>query len=145
MHKGAKVAGLILIGGSDSVLNGVYVKKLIPDSPAHVDGRLRPADQILRINSVSMEQANHNTALQALQKSSSTLCLTVYRDPELGQALIKTDNGMCMYVCRAAYRKQIRRGKNDFLTLAMRESKRPFQCVGKNIFKTAYISVTMWY
>ena len=93
MHKGAKVAGLILIGGSDSVLNGVYVKKLIPDSPAHKDGRLRPADRILRINSVSMERASHNAALQALQRSSSLLRLTVYRDPELGQSLIKADPG----------------------------------------------------
>jgi len=96
------VAGLILIGGADSIFKGVFLKKIIPDSPAHKDGRLQPGDRILRINNTSMEHASHNTALQALQNSPSLLPLTVYRDPAHGQAVLQED-GVCMcVVCMCA-------------------------------------------
>ena len=81
LYKGSKVIGLILVGGSDTVLKAVYVKKIVSDSPAAKDGRLQPGDQILKINNSSMERATHNDALQALQCSSSYIHLTVYRDP----------------------------------------------------------------
>ena len=87
--------GLILVGGSDSHLNGVYVKKIIPDSPAHKDGHLQPGDRVLTINHVSMERATHNAALQALQQAPATVHLTVYRDtPGSCLATAHEDNGI---------------------------------------------------
>ncbi len=81
IYKGSKVVGLILVGGADTVLKAVYIKKVVPDSPAAKDGRLQPGDEIIRINSSPMERATRNDALQALQHSSSSIHLTMYRDP----------------------------------------------------------------
>ena len=66
LYKGSKVVGLILVGGADTVLKAVYVKKVVPDSPAAKDGRLQPGDQIIKINNSPMERASRNDALQAL-------------------------------------------------------------------------------
>lgn len=81
LYQDSKVVGLILVGGADTVLKAVYIKKVVPDSPAAKDGRLKPGDQVLKINNCSMERATHNDALQALQLSSSCIHMTVYRDP----------------------------------------------------------------
>lgn len=75
--------GLILVGGADTILKAVYIKKILPDSPAHKDGRLQPGDQIIQINNSPMKHATRNDALQALQHSSAYIHLTVYRDPAL--------------------------------------------------------------
>ena len=81
LYKGSKVVGLILVGGVDTLLKAVYIKKVVPESMAAKDGRLQPGDQVLKINNSPMEGATHNDALHALQHASSYIHLTVYRDP----------------------------------------------------------------
>lgn len=81
LYKGSKVVGLILVGGVDTFLKAVYIKKVVPESMAAKDGRLQPGDQVLKINNSPMEGATHNDALQTLQHSSSYIHLMVYRDP----------------------------------------------------------------
>ena len=81
LYKGSNFVGLILVGGVDTLLKAVYIKKVVPDSPAAKDGRLQPGDQIIQINNSPMERATRNDALQALQHSSAYIHLTVYRDP----------------------------------------------------------------
>ena len=88
-YKGSKVVGLILVGGADTLLKAVYIKKVVPDSPAAKDGRLQPGDQILNINNSPMEGATHNDALHALQHSSSFIRLTVHRDPSMKPRLLE--------------------------------------------------------
>ena len=81
IFKKSQVLGVIITGGADSVLEGVYIQKILPDSPASKDGRLKPGDQILTVNDVSMSRLTRDEALQALQRSSSTVRLRVMRDP----------------------------------------------------------------
>ena len=73
--------GLIITGGTDSLLDGIYIQKIIPGSPADKDGRLKPGDKILRINNSSMEGVARDEALRALQQSSSFVHITIVRDP----------------------------------------------------------------
>ena len=81
IFKGHQVLGLIITGGTDSLLDGVYIQKIIPGSPADKDGRLKPGDKILRINNSSMEGVPRDEALRALQQSSSFVHITIVRDP----------------------------------------------------------------
>ena len=93
LYKGSKVPGLILVGGADTILKGVFIKKVLPDFPAAKDGRLQPGDQILKINNSSMDGATHNDALHALQQSSAYIHLTVRREPSRKQPPI-VEEGM---------------------------------------------------
>ena len=81
IFKGHQVLGLIIAGGTDSLLDGIYIQKIIPGSPADKDGRLKPGDKILRIDNSSMEGVSRDEALRALQRSPSFVRLTVVRDP----------------------------------------------------------------
>lgn len=94
LYKGSKVPGLILVGGADTILKGVFIKKVVPDFPASKDGRLQPGDQILNINNSPMEGATHNDALHALQQSSAYIHLMVRREPGRQQAPI-IEEGEC--------------------------------------------------
>lgn len=81
IFKGHQVLGLIITGGTDSLLDGIYIQKIIPGSPADKDGRLKPGDKILRINNSAMEGVPRDEALRALQHSSSFVHITIVRDP----------------------------------------------------------------
>lgn len=81
IFKGHLVLGLIIAGGTDSLLGGIYIQKIIPGSPADKDGRLKPGDKILKINNSSMEGVTRDEALHALQHSSSFVHITIVRDP----------------------------------------------------------------
>lgn len=88
--------GLIITGGTDSLLDGVYIQKIIPGSPADKDGRLKPGDKILKINNSSMEGVPRDEALRALQQSSSFVHITIVRDPNSAPTMPPyKEEGMC--------------------------------------------------
>ena len=86
--------GVIIVGGSETSINGIYVQKVVPDSPAAKDGRLQPGDRILKVNNASMEDATREDALRALQHSSSFIHLTVLRDPAREPKMTRSDGKM---------------------------------------------------
>ena len=88
------MVGLILVGGVDSILRGVFVKKIIPNSPAHKYGKFLPGDGILAINNLSMDHATHNMALQALQQSPPYVHLLVFRDLAVCQSVAEENEGV---------------------------------------------------
>ena len=53
IFKGSQILGLAIVGGTDSYLGGIYVQKVLPDSPAARDGRLQPGDKILKVREMS--------------------------------------------------------------------------------------------
>ena len=98
IFKGHQVLGLIIAGGTDSLLDGVYIQKIIPGSPADKDGRLKPGDKVLRIDNSSMEGVSRDEALRALQRSPSFVRLTVVRDPHNAPTMPSyKEEGTCMY------------------------------------------------
>ncbi len=84
-----------MIGGFDTPLKRTYISKIIPDSPADKDGRLKPGDQVIKINNCPMDLATHSDAMEALRLSSSSsfIHLTVYRDPTSHKALVEGYGG----------------------------------------------------
>lgn len=51
--------GLTVLGGVDTYLHNIIIERIIPDSPADKDGRLRPGDRILEVSLVKL----HNWAM----------------------------------------------------------------------------------
>jgi len=47
--KGSEPLGLKVIGGADTKLNNMVIKEIVPNTPADIDGQLRPGDQILKV------------------------------------------------------------------------------------------------
>ena len=50
IFKGSQVLGLTVIGGVDTYLHNIIIERVIPDSPAATDGRLRPGDRLLEVS-----------------------------------------------------------------------------------------------
>ena len=100
IFKGHQVLGIIITGGTDSLLDGIYIQKIIPGSPADKDGRLKPGDKILRINNSSMEGVPRDEALRALQHSASFVHITIVRDPNSAPTMPPyKEEGVCVCVC----------------------------------------------
>ena len=77
---GSHDLGLVLTGGIDSTLNGIYIQRVTPDSPADKDGRLKPGDRISMVNNTSMEELTRDEAMQTIKNSPSFIHLTVLRE-----------------------------------------------------------------
>lgn len=76
---GSRDLGLVLSGGVDSQLLGVYIHSIVPDSPAHKDGRLKPHDQIKMVNNTAMEGLTLDEAMQTIKSSPAFVHLLVLR------------------------------------------------------------------
>ncbi len=49
IFKDSQPLGLIIVGGTDTFLHGIYIEKVIPDSPAAKNGRLQPGDRLMKV------------------------------------------------------------------------------------------------
>ena len=94
IFKGSDMLGVIIVGGLENFINGIYIQKVIPDSPAAKDGRLQPGDRILKVNNASMEDATREDALRALQLPSSFVHLTILRDPARAHKMTHSEGMM---------------------------------------------------
>ncbi|XP_013396442.1 tyrosine-protein phosphatase non-receptor type 13 [Lingula anatina] len=66
-----KGLGILIAGGDGKALDeGIYVKSVIPGSPADVDGRIRPGDHIIAINGQSMEEKTQKAALKIIKEAT---------------------------------------------------------------------------
>ena len=92
--------GVIIVGGLENFINGIYIQKVIPDSPAAKDGRLQPGDRILKVNNASMEDATREDALRALQLPSSFVHLTILRDPARAHKMTHSEGIESLYWVR---------------------------------------------
>ena len=52
MTKSSGPLGLVVMGGADTTLNDVVIKEIVPNTPADIDGKLRPGDQILKVSNL---------------------------------------------------------------------------------------------
>jgi C-terminal processing protease CtpA/Prc len=79
--------GVSVAGGRDNPhvvdSSGIFVTKLIPDTPASDDGRLRLGDQILSVNGTNLEYITHTDAVQTLKNSGKDVELVVQRRTEV--------------------------------------------------------------
>lgn len=82
IFKGTDPLGITVMGGADTSLNGVYIQRIFPDSPAAKDERLHVGDRILAIGSHTLENMKKEEVIQAIQQSGPFVHLTILRQPD---------------------------------------------------------------
>ncbi|EJD74656.1 multiple PDZ domain-containing protein [Loa loa] len=88
IDKDGKGLGLSIVGGSDTVLGTVVIHEVYPDGAAAVDGRLKPGDQVLEVNGVSLRGVSHEQAILLLRRTPTKVSLLIYRDVNLQLSLL---------------------------------------------------------
>uniref|UniRef100_M3ZQQ9 Tyrosine-protein phosphatase non-receptor type 13 n=1 Tax=Xiphophorus maculatus TaxID=8083 RepID=M3ZQQ9_XIPMA len=72
--------GLVLDGGRDSIYGVLFVKDVIPGSPASKEGSLKPLDLIHYINGAPTQDLTLSESTRLLELSLNDLCLKATRD-----------------------------------------------------------------
>uniref|UniRef100_A0A1I7WXA8 Multiple PDZ domain protein n=1 Tax=Heterorhabditis bacteriophora TaxID=37862 RepID=A0A1I7WXA8_HETBA len=88
IDKDGKGLGLSIVGGSDTVLGTVVIHEVYPDGAAAHDGRLKPGDQVLEVNNVSLRGVSHDQAICSLRRTPPKVRLLIYRDVNLQLSLL---------------------------------------------------------
>ncbi|KAM9330525.1 tyrosine-protein phosphatase non-receptor type 13 [Gastrophryne carolinensis] len=61
---------------------GIFISSITPGGPADLDGRLKPGDRLISVNSISLEGVSHQAALEILQTSPEDVTLLVSQPKE---------------------------------------------------------------
>ncbi|XP_060076128.1 ras-associating and dilute domain-containing protein-like [Ylistrum balloti] len=79
VRKGNQGLGLGLIDGLYTPLRlaGIYIRKVLPDSPAALSGSLHVGDRLLCVNGKSIVGADYQSAMRLIKASSENLTLLV--------------------------------------------------------------------
>ncbi|KAM9785339.1 ras-associating and dilute domain-containing protein-like [Syngnathus typhle] len=85
IHRGPHGLGLALVDGMKTPLrmSGIYVKSLVPNSPAALCLRLKTGDRILAVNGVSLVGMDYSVGREVIRSSGDSLRLLVANmDPD---------------------------------------------------------------
>ncbi|KPJ08760.1 Inactivation-no-after-potential D protein [Papilio machaon] len=63
--------------GSEKAIFGIFIKNVVPDSPAGLCGELHTGDRILEVDGVCVRTAQHERAVQLIKAAGNTVTLTV--------------------------------------------------------------------
>ncbi|XP_031717949.1 ras-associating and dilute domain-containing protein-like [Anarrhichthys ocellatus] len=79
LHRGPRGLGLALVDGKKTQLrmSGIFVKSVVPDSPAAQCHKLRTGDRILAVNGVSVVGMEYNIGRELIRSSGDSLRLLV--------------------------------------------------------------------
>ncbi|MEQ2314939.1 hypothetical protein AMECASPLE_017120 [Ameca splendens] len=79
IRRGPHGLGLALVDGTKTPLriSGIYVKSVVPNSPAARCEKLRTGDRILAVNGVSLVGMDYNVGRELIRSSGDTLRLLV--------------------------------------------------------------------
>ncbi|XP_078808021.1 ras-associating and dilute domain-containing protein-like isoform X2 [Oryzias latipes] len=79
IHRGPHGLGLALVDGMKTPLrmSGVYVKSVVPDSPAALSQKLRTGDHILAVNGISLVGMDYNSGRELIRSAGDRLKLLV--------------------------------------------------------------------
>ncbi|XP_065205069.1 multiple PDZ domain protein-like isoform X4 [Planococcus citri] len=79
--------GISIVGGkvdlynsteeSRCAISGIFIKNVIPESPAGKSGELKTGDRIIEVNGVDLHAATHETAVQTIKSSGSPVIFVV--------------------------------------------------------------------
>lgn len=79
LKQGSSSLGLTIEGGSDTPLSCVFIKAILPGSPAARSGKLRVGDQILLVNGECVVGVPHAAALNTLRQTPPLFDVVVSR------------------------------------------------------------------
>uniref|UniRef100_A0A1B0CQ50 PDZ domain-containing protein n=2 Tax=Lutzomyia longipalpis TaxID=7200 RepID=A0A1B0CQ50_LUTLO len=83
--------GITLAGGADYEAKEITVHKILANSPADKDGRLKKGDRILAINGLSMRGLTHRESVTVLKTPRPEVVVVVTRSPSVtASTLTKT-------------------------------------------------------
>ncbi|XP_063695948.1 uncharacterized protein LOC134827293 [Culicoides brevitarsis] len=82
--------GITLAGGSDYEAKEITIHKILTNSPADKDGRLKKGDRLLSINGLSMRGLTHRESLSVLKTPRSEVVLVVTRSKSVPVVLSKS-------------------------------------------------------
>ncbi|CAH2012988.1 unnamed protein product [Acanthoscelides obtectus] len=81
-----KSLGISIVGGkvdftstekaSDAFL-GIFIKNVVPDSPAGKTGQFKTGDRILEVSGIDLRHATHETAVQAIRKADNPVTFVI--------------------------------------------------------------------
>ncbi|BHF82255.1 hypothetical protein SprV_0802539200 [Sparganum proliferum] len=77
--KGTGDLGFSIVGGTDTVHGSVFVHEVYEGGLVARDGRLKPGDRLLAVNSIDLRKATHATARNAIRSTGEVARLTVLR------------------------------------------------------------------
>ncbi|XP_054463106.1 ras-associating and dilute domain-containing protein-like [Anoplopoma fimbria] len=79
LHRGPHGLGLALVDGTKTQLrmSGIYVKSVVPESPAAQCQKLRTGDRILAVNGISVVGMEYNIGRELIRSSGDSLRLLV--------------------------------------------------------------------
>lgn len=77
--------GISIVGGRTVIkrlkngeeLKGIFIKQVLPDSPAGRTGALKTGDKILQVCGVDLQNANHEEAVQAIKAAANPVVFIV--------------------------------------------------------------------
>lgn len=115
--------GFSIAGGTDNPMYGnnsaIYITKLTQNGLAETDGRLKPNDILYKVNDVSLAEAEHTDAVQALKDAGQVVYLTVKRlQPALVEEIVleKNQNGLGFSISGGLFTEHIRNDHGIFVT-----------------------------
>ena len=79
LKQGSSSLGLTIEGGSDTPLLCIFIKAIVPGSPAARSGKLRVGDQILTVNGECVVGITHAAALNILRQTPPLFDVVVSR------------------------------------------------------------------
>ncbi|KAM6951489.1 ras-associating and dilute domain-containing protein [Aplochiton taeniatus] len=81
LHRGERGLGLALIDARDTLLRvgGIFIRAVVPDSPAAQSEKLAPGDRILAVNGVSLLGLDYHGGKELIQSSGDRPRLLVAR------------------------------------------------------------------
>ncbi|XDV45215.1 hypothetical protein PO909_013348 [Leuciscus waleckii] len=81
LQRSACGLGLMLVDGQETPfpVSGIYIRSVLPDSPAALSQRLREGDRILAVNGLSLAGLDYQTSLELIQMSGDKPRLLVAR------------------------------------------------------------------
>ncbi|XP_054455276.1 ras-associating and dilute domain-containing protein [Anoplopoma fimbria] len=89
LERGERGLGLALVDTRDTSMRvkGIFVRAVVPDSPAARCARLAPGDRILAVNGVSLLGLDYQSGKELIQSSGDRLRLLVARSDWMAEAL----------------------------------------------------------
>ncbi|CAG5133714.1 unnamed protein product, partial [Candidula unifasciata] len=80
-----KSLGISIVGGRVDMFNvsqehcnaGIFIKHVLPDSPAGRNGTLKKGDRILEVNGIDVSNATHDEAVEVIRNASSPILFVV--------------------------------------------------------------------
>ncbi|XP_059180894.1 ras-associating and dilute domain-containing protein-like [Centropristis striata] len=90
LERGERGLGLALVDTNDTSLRvkGIFIRAVVPDSPAARCGKLATGDRILAVNGVSLLGLDYQSGKELIQSSGTRLRLLVARSEWMANAIL---------------------------------------------------------